>query len=462
MQFQVSIVNLFEMNRQKQQQTNKWSSHDPVQDQSSDPSCTATSEQPKRPLPEDYRPTTLDILCGRGRYTNHHGNLNFTKAVHANAQRYAEATKRFDKSMVVASVIDALRDTGARFVKKDRTSNRYYELTNDQVHEKTGHAIRDRLKTREPSSNPKKQSAAILRQKFQPAGCDFNYDTRGTSRRTATTNQEEGSELPAGLSTSNVARLPTSLLSADKIISYTLDMPCEIFSLDHQQQEGEGKVDNPRLNANRANQAVSGNNLNVFAKEKEQLSKLLDSDNHQQQSTAGREQMPESPLCSFNHEGPTTTRSLTTNQHERSTLPALPVIANAERPISPSKLVDRILTPDLDLLNPPFSLNRSQEQGQQAWAHTRGFLDPLSDQMIFADHFDVFEEHHHRHHHHYHPLHLEQEQREQATYRQQQIMDTFSPIPLSTEQAVLESPPAAEDLVRVFEFLSKDSSPENY
>jgi hypothetical protein len=86
-----------------------------------------------------------------------------------------------------------------------------------------------------------------------------------------TTNQEEGLELPAGLSTSNVARLPNSFsLSAVKIISSTLDMPSgELFSLDHdQQQEGEGKVDNLHLNANRANQAVSGN----CAKEKEQAS----------------------------------------------------------------------------------------------------------------------------------------------------------------------------------------------
>jgi hypothetical protein len=237
-------------------------------------------------------------------------------------------------------------------------------------------------------------------------------------------------------------------------------MPGEIFSLDHQQQEGEGKVDNPHLNANRANQAVSGNNLNVFAKEKEQVSKLLDSDNQEQQSTAGREQMLESPVCVLKYEGPTTTRSLTTNQHDHSTLvPTLPGTANAERPNSHSQLVDRILSSDLDLLNAPFSLDRPQEQGQQAWADTRGFLDPLPDKMIFADHFNVFEEHHH---HHHHPLRLEQQQRDQATCRQQRILDASAPIPLSTEQAASESPPSAEDLVRVFEFLSEDSSPESY
>jgi hypothetical protein len=37
--------------------------------------------------------------------------------------------------------------SGARFLKQDRKSKRYYGLNIDQVHEKTGHAIRDFLKT---------------------------------------------------------------------------------------------------------------------------------------------------------------------------------------------------------------------------------------------------------------------------------------------------------------------------
>jgi hypothetical protein len=107
-------------------------------------------------LPEDYKPSVTDILCGRGRAClEHSGNKIFSEVVRANAQKYIEAPKRVDKGIVVSSVVDSIKASGIRFIKQDKHSKLYYELSHDQAHEKTGHAIRDLLKTDTPPAGRK-------------------------------------------------------------------------------------------------------------------------------------------------------------------------------------------------------------------------------------------------------------------------------------------------------------------
>jgi hypothetical protein len=106
-------------------------------------------------LPEGYKPSEIDILCGRGGVClEHAGNITFSDVVRANLQKYIEAPKRIDKGIVVNSVVDSLKESGVRFIKQDKHSKLYCELSHDQAHEKTGHAIRDLLKndTRPPRS----------------------------------------------------------------------------------------------------------------------------------------------------------------------------------------------------------------------------------------------------------------------------------------------------------------------
>jgi hypothetical protein len=95
-------------------------------------------------LSKDYAPTDEDILCGRGKARGKHpGNKKFSAAIRANLQTYGEAPKRVDKSNVVVSIIRSLRDNGGRFIKQDKRTKQYYELTDGQARMKTGHAIRD-------------------------------------------------------------------------------------------------------------------------------------------------------------------------------------------------------------------------------------------------------------------------------------------------------------------------------
>jgi len=98
-------------------------------------------------LPEGYEPTNKDILCGRGKGNlRHEGNQYFMKIIRANLQRYTDAPKRIDKSLVVSLIVSSLKDDGYKFVRQDTKTRMWFQLSEPQVHEKSGHAIRDILK----------------------------------------------------------------------------------------------------------------------------------------------------------------------------------------------------------------------------------------------------------------------------------------------------------------------------
>jgi predicted amidophosphoribosyltransferase len=55
----------------------------------------------------------IDILRGREKsFAQHVGKKPFPEAGHANLRRYFEARKRFDKSVIVSSVVNSLLETG--------------------------------------------------------------------------------------------------------------------------------------------------------------------------------------------------------------------------------------------------------------------------------------------------------------------------------------------------------------
>ena len=104
----------------------------------------------------------------------HPGNKLFSKVVRANLQRYVAAPKRADKSIVVSSVVSTLKESGSKFVRLvDKASGKYCELSNEQVHEKTGHAIRDLLKNEQPqclkkSTKKKSKSSKSIKRRTYP------------------------------------------------------------------------------------------------------------------------------------------------------------------------------------------------------------------------------------------------------------------------------------------------------
>ena len=109
-------------------------------------------------LPKDYQLKDLDICCGRGKRSwNHPGNQLFQKLVQLNAERYQDASSKNEKSLVVASIVTGILNSGGRFVKRLEGSGRWLDIGETNARDKTGHAIRDFISNR--SKRREKQTA---------------------------------------------------------------------------------------------------------------------------------------------------------------------------------------------------------------------------------------------------------------------------------------------------------------
>lgn len=98
-------------------------------------------------MPLSFEPAPMDIVCGRGcANATRAGNRFFGAAVEAHLQEYRNARNRTDKSLVVTAVMKQMQDAGSRFLKMDKTADRWRVMTRQEAHNKTGHAIRDMIR----------------------------------------------------------------------------------------------------------------------------------------------------------------------------------------------------------------------------------------------------------------------------------------------------------------------------
>jgi hypothetical protein len=94
------------------------------------------------------------------------GNKRFRDAVTSALDNYMEASNRFEKSLVINSIVDIIRASGGRFLKWDFQMGKWYELTSQQSKEKVGHAIRDAVsayesKAKKDSKDKNKEQKAV-------------------------------------------------------------------------------------------------------------------------------------------------------------------------------------------------------------------------------------------------------------------------------------------------------------
>ena len=115
----------------------------------------ATSHVPSG-LPEHYQVGPNDVVCGRGKGSyNRPGNKKFRALVQDHVQEYVQAKTKLDKSMVLSSIVEKVREEcGGRFVKQKKGC--WHEIGDEQAREKVGHAIREAIaagekKSRSPS-----------------------------------------------------------------------------------------------------------------------------------------------------------------------------------------------------------------------------------------------------------------------------------------------------------------------
>lgn len=96
------------------------------------------------PVVRDSSINPSDVLSGRGKLSfNHAGNKRFRDLVNGSVDRYNETTTRLEKATVVNFVVEEIRASGGRFLRRDETAGAWHAFNYAQCREKTGHAIRD-------------------------------------------------------------------------------------------------------------------------------------------------------------------------------------------------------------------------------------------------------------------------------------------------------------------------------
>jgi hypothetical protein len=124
----------------------------------SSPRPGADDERLQSTLDSSFGPT--DVLCGRGKISfNHVGNKRFRELINSSMDRYMGAETRFEKSLVVHSIIEEIHQSGGRFLKKDATAGKWVEVSAHHTNEKVGHALRDAANSYELKKNRDIESA---------------------------------------------------------------------------------------------------------------------------------------------------------------------------------------------------------------------------------------------------------------------------------------------------------------
>jgi hypothetical protein len=157
------------------------------------PAHRSSSREPQHEL----RVLPSDVLCGRGKASFNHGtchwlmgnqrrasdsrlafiryaegalrllplfyctadgNRRFRDSIAAWLPRYRDAVHLFDKALIVDAVIGEVRQSGGRFLRYDHFASRAVnELSEHQVKEKVGRALRDAVASGEAAKRPAKR-----------------------------------------------------------------------------------------------------------------------------------------------------------------------------------------------------------------------------------------------------------------------------------------------------------------
>lgn len=86
------------------------------------------------------------IPTGKSCY-DHLGNRRFRVTIAVNLRRYVYAKTKIEKSQVVASIVEHLRqsDSVGGFIKKNHRTGRWMAVSDALAREKVGHSLRDAL-----------------------------------------------------------------------------------------------------------------------------------------------------------------------------------------------------------------------------------------------------------------------------------------------------------------------------
>ena len=99
----------------------------------------------------EYEPNQYDVICGRGFVINKHdGNMMLRKMVLERLDAYLDNTRRAEKTLIIQSIVDAVRGKGGKFLRKneivnDGNNNDTYDNNNSKTKKRkySGTAVYD-------------------------------------------------------------------------------------------------------------------------------------------------------------------------------------------------------------------------------------------------------------------------------------------------------------------------------
>lgn len=121
---------------------------------------TMTSSSPKAPTKADsmstFRPTNIDVLCGRGGAAIQHPGNKAYRAMVASQRTIYHSSAKNKKKIISMSIVEKIREKGGRFLQKREPSSStkgktiWVEIGNDKAVAKTCQALRERVYTKKP------------------------------------------------------------------------------------------------------------------------------------------------------------------------------------------------------------------------------------------------------------------------------------------------------------------------
>lgn len=107
-------------------------------------------------------PTDLDCVLGRGGKSNHHpGNKRYRAEVQ-NLQKWYKASGKSEKTDLSQHLVNFVHGYGGRFVKQEKSTGRWYVVSNMVARRKASQALREHLSMEERQARKAAKLAAAL------------------------------------------------------------------------------------------------------------------------------------------------------------------------------------------------------------------------------------------------------------------------------------------------------------
>ena len=112
----------------------------------------STSRTRRSQLGVDFQPSDSSVICGRGKASyDHTGNHRLRLLASKFVEGYSQASRKLEKSAIVANIVAEIRQGGGRFCKREK--GEWFEVGDYCAREKVSALFRDKLHTRYLSSS---------------------------------------------------------------------------------------------------------------------------------------------------------------------------------------------------------------------------------------------------------------------------------------------------------------------